>query len=242
VKPSGQIDPNSVAPASSILGAPISPAHPQGAELAPGKSSSATSSTGAGPTAKAVVAPAPPQPICFLETFHHKPTAGHNDEESCAHHKNLIKLSHANINPAHICVKVNGTPVKFTRNAEASGDEILIGSIAGPQAKITASYCVGKQSCAAVTDEACKIPKDEFMDALQGEDPSAADAEPNTHWEGTQAAADANLNSEVKKELADINEVGTGDESSGRVPASANVFKDWINEEDAPVCSKNQAS
>lgn len=178
-------------------------------------------------------APAQPlEPTCFTETFYHKSMSGHSDEESCSHHKNLLVLSHKGVNPAHVCVRVNGTPVKFQRK----GEEVLIGSIAGPKAKITVRYCTGKLTCAEVAKEDCTVPKDEFMDALGG-----GGADETVQWEAANAnPEDAKLNAEVKKELADIDGVESG-EKDGRAPAHAAVFKEWIREEDAPACKK-QAS
>lgn len=174
-------------------------------------------------------------PTCFTETFTHKPMSGHSDEESCSHHKNLLKLAHSNVNSAHVCVRVNGAPVKFERK----GDEILIGSIAGPKAKITVRYCTGKLTCAAIAKEDCSVPRDEFMDAMGG-----GGTDDTVQWESAGAnpksLEDARLNNEVKKELADIDGVDSSEKD--RAPAQISVFKEWIREENVPACEKKQAS
>jgi hypothetical protein len=182
-----------------------------------------------------VIPPAPVGPSCFVETFHHKATPGHSDEEACSHHKNLLKLSHAG-NPAHMCVRVNGTPVKYERK----GDEVMIGSIAGPKSKITVSYCVGKLTCPEVAKEPCTIPTDEFLEAIQGGS-AADDGTPAAQWEGADSAQNNQLNAEVKKEISDIEGADSKDEGA-RGPASVSIFKDWVNEQDVTACAQKQAS
>lgn len=79
--------------------------------------------------------------------------------------KNLLMISDAELNPKTICVKVDGTPVKFDLY-QKKANQILIGGVRGPKAEIIVRYCKGKQLC----KEDCKIPRDEFMDAITGGD------------------------------------------------------------------------
>lgn len=176
--------------------------------------------------APSVAVASAPQPTCFYESFHHKPTSGHTDEEACSRHKNLLKLTHANPSAAHFCVRVNGTPVKFMRK----GDEILIGSIAGPKAKITVNYCLGKSNCDELAKDDCTVPKDEFMEALGGDTDSL-----NAQW-----GDNGQLNADVKKELEEID--GATSDEQDRAPAQASIFKEWIRDQDASACAQKQPS
>jgi hypothetical protein len=164
---------------------------------------------------------------CFVETFKHKATPGHDSEEACSHHKNLVSLSHKVINPKSVCVRVNDVPVKFQTVANG---ELLIGSVAGPKAAITVSYCTGKNTCEFTKKNDCVVPKDEFMDAIGGGD---TDDGAVAQWENTgNNEADAKLNNDVKRELADI------DDAAPEQTGKASVFKDWTNEKTSPSCGQ----
>jgi hypothetical protein len=190
----------------------------------------ATSVAPAGAPQEVAKAPEAPKEIpitCFVETFKHKPTPGHDSEEACSHHKNLLKLSHSDINTKNVCVRVNDVPVKFERAGK--GDELLIGSIAGPQAVITVKYCTGKTSCAEAKKDDCVVPKDEFLDAIGGGDPDDGSV---AKWDNGDGAADAKLNTDVKRELADIDDTATDNHG-----ANASIFKDWLADKPAPACA-----
>jgi hypothetical protein len=194
---------------------------------APSNANGAPQALQATEVAKAPEAPKEIPVTCFVETFKHKPTPGHDSEEACSHHKNLLKLSHSDINMKNVCVRVNDVPVKFERAGK--GDELLIGSIAGPQATITVKYCTGKTSCADAKKNDCVIPKDEFLDAIGGGDPDDGSV---AKWDNGDGAADAKLNNDVKRELADIDDTATDNHG-----ANASIFKDWIAEKPAPACA-----
>jgi hypothetical protein len=209
------------------------PANP--ADSAHATTTGAANTSPNGKVAEAVkVAEAPKEiPVtCFFETFTHKPMDGHKTEEDCSHHKNLIKLSHAGANFKTMCVRVNEVPVKFER--AGNGSEILIGSIAGPHATISVRYCTGKTVCADAKKNDCVIPKDEFLDAIGGETDDGAVAQ----WDNTDAAGDAKLNADVKRELADIQD---SKEQAHSVTAAA-IFKQWINEKSTPACGQKHSS
>jgi hypothetical protein len=164
---------------------------------------------------------------CFVETFKHKATPGHDSDEACSHHKNLVSLSHKVINPKSVCVRVNDVPVKFQT---VTGGELLIGSIAGPKATISVSYCTGKNTCEFTKKNDCVVPKDEFLDAIGGSD---TDEGAVAQWENTgNNEADAKLNNDVKRELADIDDAA---------PEHADVFKNWTNEKTSPSCGQATA-
>jgi hypothetical protein len=165
----------------------------------------------------------------FFETFKHKKTPGHDSAEACSHHKNLVSVSHASVNSKSVCVRVNNVPVKYERVGKS---DFLIGSIAGPDSTITVRYCIGQTSCTTEKKEDCQVPKDEFLDAIGGGDPDDGNV---AQWENTgNNAADAKLNNDVKRELADIDGSAPEDHST-----HVSVFKGWIDEKPAPACGQD---
>lgn len=169
-----------------------------------------------------------PEPTCFTFTYKHKPTPGHDSEESCSHHKNLIHLAHQNVNPASLCIRVNGKPVHFT-TAKGKSDDIVVGAIAGPHAVITASYCTGTMKCA----QTCKVPKDEFLDAIGGAASDGEDSLAMGQWQQQEGEQDkvknAKLVADMKKELNGIDgQEGTGD--------GYTLFQGWLPDAGVPSC------
>lgn len=186
---------------------PVTPTTKAGlpAVTTPSESSGTPSLTSTQPTAVASpVAPAVPEVSCFTITFQHKKLSSHNSEEICAQHKNLLKLKHDNVNKKTICVKVDGHPVRFEMPKK---DEILIGSLAGPESKIIVRYCIGKAKC----QEECKVPKDDFMEAIGGS--ADGDLKGQGQWgdaadekEANSVATISKMEAELKKELIDTEE------------------------------------
>jgi hypothetical protein len=201
----------------------VSPGHFANVTLPAG--GAANVNAGDSSVVQAAAVPEGPKPTCFAETFHHKNLPGHNSDEACSHHRNVISLKHTDANVASLCVRVNGTPVKFEK-VKGHRDQVMIGHIAGPNAKIVATYCVGKNRC----DEECKIPKDEFMDAIGGSDEENAVV---GHWDSADAG-DSALNDKLKKELASLDETAP--------TVSSSVFKDWIEDSEVPACGFKAAS
>lgn len=174
------------------------------------------------------------QTSCFVVAYHHKPLPSHSSDEACSHHRNLIRLKHAGINSPSLCIRVNGTPVKFQR-VEGHPDQVLIGAVAGPKSVITARYCIGKVRC----NEDCTIPKDEFMDAIGGSDddsgaPAVAQWDADDTDEKETAEQTAKLTSELKRELASGDPEASGD--------GTYIFQDWLGEPEAAfACGARQA-
>ena len=164
---------------------------------------------------------------CFLATYHHKELPGHKTHKECALHKNYIHLSAVDANLKSVCVRLNGTPVsyEFVQEKKTKGvSGIMLGPIAGPDSKISVRYCLGIKKCA----DDCKIPQDEFMDAIGGTDKDADPRMPIVKWDPTdQTASDsdavAELDSDLQKELSD---------------ADLSVFEGWIGNDEAVSCSK----
>lgn len=176
----------------------------------------------AGGTQAKMETPTEPPKGCVTITYQHRKTTGHNHEEACFQHKNLIRLKHDNVNS--VCVRVNGTPVPFEFN-KSKTNEILVAAVAGPKAQITARYCFGKTKC----DENCTIPKDDFMDAIGGDKPMQV-----AQWDAHDTVdkdsdVNAHLDSEMKKELDRLDRVET------------TVFADWIGGSEAPACGTKHA-
>ena len=187
-------------------------------------------------TATAAVAPAKPLPPpelagCFVQTFTHEKLATHDDGEECLKHRNLIQLSQEGLHPskiagASICVKVNGSPVKYTR-VKGHGDLILIGAEAGPQAEISVRYCLGKALC----PEDCTVKRDDFLAAIGGD--TGADSA------GWDASSDGkNRDAEVEKEMAALSKEMGGSGVEG------GVFKGWKQKDvkTAQACGSNGPS
>ncbi len=171
---------------------------------------------------------------CFTVTFKHKRMMAHSSDETCSHHKNVVKLYHKKVDAKSICVRVDGKPVKFAVNKKDSR-ELMIAGVAGPEAKITARYCVGKSGCS----EDCKVPRDDFMAAIGGEDDLKGGTEIG-HWDSdapseTETKNTAKLNSELKRELAELDEVEPG------TSEGVSIFRDWVGEEEIPACGSKQA-
>jgi hypothetical protein len=150
-----------------------------------------------------------PQATCITLTYKHKKTTGHDTDETCGQHRNLLKLQHETINKKAICAKVDGTPVRFELT-KAKTPAVVIGPYAGPNSKITVQYCLGK----AALKEDCTIPKDEFMDAIGATEDSA----PTAQWDNNEKVDDVTkqIDGEVMRELASDGDLG--------------IFDGWIAE------------
>jgi len=123
---------------------------------------------------------------CLTLNFTHVKTQNHSGSQRC-NHRNSIKLDGKqspelaqvlkNLDPKSVCVKADGTPVEFQRSSGADKvlDRILIGAVAGPESTISIRLC--PKSIQAKCADDCKIPRDEFMEAIGGgEQEDAADS------------------------------------------------------------------
>lgn len=128
-----------------------------------------------GATAQPVAAP--PEPECFTETYKHPKADGHGRASDCLNHQNLIRFAREARDARSVCVRVDGTPVRFKTLSGAKGKGIagvVFGPIAGPETVVSVRYCTRKGTCvepngARAIDD-CKIPKDEFLAAIGGDD------------------------------------------------------------------------
>jgi hypothetical protein len=173
-------------------------------------------------TPSAPVAPAAPAQTCFTYTYQITGAATRLDEDSFSQHRNLLTLKHTQVNPGSLCVRVNGIPVAFAR-VKGHSDQITISGVAGPKTRVSTSYCLGKTRCT----QDCKIPKDEFMEAIGGAD-SGAQAGVGQWDNGAADAEDeeaARADKDLRRELA-----GVSDD-----PHS--LLKDWVIESEGPACA-----
>lgn len=179
---------------------------------------------------------------CFVVSYSHERTRMHEDEEDCFHHRNLIRLKHETIDSRSLCVRVNGTPVRFQRDPKDSRD-LIIGPVAGPDAKITAQYCVGKSSC----KQDCTVARDEFLDAIganasDGDEADDVKADVQlARWDSdgekdANAEVSAKLQTEINREIAKV-AVKAKKEST---PSLA-LFKGWSGDsEETLQCGRSR--
>jgi hypothetical protein len=179
------------------------------------------------PDAKLAEKKEEPGPTCFSLTFHHKQMRSHNDGEACTHHRNLITLQHKKFNRKSLCVRVNGTPVDF-KSIKGKPDQLVIGPVAGPKAKITARYCLDKEEC----KENCVVPKDEFMDAIGGMEEMGGDTSVAQWDAGDPNSKDEDVSAKIDKEF----------ESYFAESSELSLFRDWVKESEAPACGAKLAS
>jgi hypothetical protein len=162
---------------------------------------------------------------CFTLAFKHQDLPGHQNGEACTQHKNLLALPSQKLSAKSLCVRVNGTPVKFAFDSKKN--HVLLSSIAGPRSEITVRYCTGGATCA----EDCTVPRDEFMEALGAVDTNGS--KPTVAWDirnsgkgptKQEAALDKEL-VELKRELASVER------------NSEEIFKGWVaGKEKAATC------
>ncbi len=165
---------------------------------------------------QAQVPPLPKEKPCFTVTFKTKSNA-------CMHHRNLLRLEHANVNAKSLCVRVDGTPIRYQAVPQSKNGKghlaLLIGPVSGPQAKVTATFCEDKEKC----KETCTVPKDEFMEAIGGD---LSDGQVHAKWDPDDAENDNDVSQEldddIKRELASNGDLAT--------------FEGWTASDSAPAC------
>jgi hypothetical protein len=187
-----------------------------------------------GATAAAPATVADDSPRCFTVTYKHKSAPGHSDADSCAQHRNLIRLvppAGARVNPGSVCVRVDGTPARFKAGKQAG--TFVVAAAAGPDSKITARYCVGKYDC----NEDCKVPKDPFLEAIGGNDAEGEETAEGAKkgravaWDESEApVADVadELDGDLRKELAG--------------EAESSVYEGWVGDGALPACGSKVAA
>ena len=128
--------------------------------------------------------------------------------------------------------RVNDVPVKFER-VKGKPSEFIIGAVAGPQAKVTARYCIGSHVC----NEGCPVPRDDFAEAIGASEDEGGTVQ-ISQWEAADpksAEKTARLNAELKRDLSDFEEAGASSEQMA-------LFQDWVGDSGVPACGSKQAS
>lgn len=110
-------------------------------------------------------APSKPDSNCFSFEYKHQKEALNKDIEDFLDYSNAFPILHAKVTEKSICVKVNGKPVPFKLSKYKSQEEVVIGSVVGPESLIKVSYCVGTSAC----KEACAVKSNRFMDDLMSD-------------------------------------------------------------------------
>ena len=156
----------------------------------------APTETGKAGAAPGAVATAPaPDKNCFAVEYRHTQEAKAKDIEDFLDYQNAFPLPHANVNQKSICVKVNNKPVAFKISKFQSADEVMIGSVVGPESVIRVSYCLAKAPC----KESCQIAGNRMMDDLMsdtGEDDDFKDS-----WDADEGNEKGVAKNDQKKEL-----------------------------------------
>ncbi|MEO5969947.1 MAG: hypothetical protein ABIQ95_08465 [Bdellovibrionia bacterium] len=171
---------------------------------------------------------------CFSLTFAHKKLASHEDGEACLLHKNLIVLTHpdqsqkSKINSKSVCMRINGKAVKYSF-VPGKTNQVILGAEAGPNAKITASYCVGKAKCS----QSCVPEKDQFLSAIGADENT--DQTQAVNWDGKKGKAEEDT--EVENQMAALNKDLNSDGGD-----NAQLFAGWILETQTAKCEETNTS
>lgn len=177
----------------------------------------------------APVQAAPQMQGCYSVTLSHKKMPSHADGEACLKHKNLLTLQgpepidFKKLNSDSICVRVNGDPVSFQK-VPGQSNQVVIGAVAGPDAKIVASFCLGKSKCS----ERCVVKRDEFMSAL-GMDDMSGDGKAG--WDGSKGASKEDT--ELEAEVVAFNRERDGMAGAG---IKDEMFSGWVAEKSTLAC------
>jgi len=165
---------------------------------------------------------------CFNLTFTHKKLTSHEDGEACLLHKNLIVLNSveqapkSKISPKSICMRINGKAAKYSF-APGKTNQVILAPEAGPNATITASYCVGKAKCT----RSCVPQKDQFLAAIGADEDG--DSVQAVGWDGQKIKnkEDDEVENQMTGLNQDLNSAG-GDNSQ--------LFAGWILEAQNTKC------
>lgn len=106
-----------------------------------------------------------PDSNCFSFEYKHQKEALNKDIEDFLDYSNAFPILHQKVNQKTICVKVNGKAVAHKVSKYKDQQEILIGSVVGPESVIKVSYCTGAVKC----KESCAVKTNRFMDDLMSD-------------------------------------------------------------------------
>lgn len=176
--------------------------------------------------------PSKPQFVdeCFEVTYNHKHKNSRIDLEAFADKINVIKITDERVNDKSICLKVNNTPVRHQVLKKADGLNVVFDSIAGPKAVVTAKYCTGKLVC----KENCKVPRDEFLDAIGGIDDSVNQGK-IVRWDPKSKNTKGDkIEEKLSKELRSLSGIFV-DKNNKKV----NFFTGWLEKDKSKACQSD---
>lgn len=150
---------------------------------------------------------------CFSFEYKHKKEAQNRDIEDFLDLSNAFPILHSNLNKNTMCVKVNQKPVAFKLIKNKTADEVLLGSVVGPDSVIKISYCTGKAQC----KETCAAPKKRFMDDLE-EEANADDA-----FQDSWGTTPEENKKELKAKAKELRSVASENESLD----SRSIVREW---------------
>ncbi len=150
---------------------------------------------------------------CFAFEYRHKKEALSRDIEDFLDLSNAFPVLHKDWNQKSMCVKVNQKPIAYKVIKNKGQDEVLVGSVVGPESVIRVSYCTGK----AVCKESCNPPKKRFMDDLEEE------ANADEGFQDSWGAGDEKNKKELKAKAKELRSVA----SENRDLDSRSIERDW---------------
>jgi hypothetical protein len=154
---------------------------------------------------------------CFAFEYRHTKEAQNKDIEDFLDYSNAFPVLHANLNPKSVCVKVNQKPVAFKLIKYKSQDEVMIGSVVGPESVIRVSYCVGKVTC----KEACTVKSNRFMDDMMSD--AGDEDEFKDSWGDATSAAHTAQKKELQGKVKELRSIA----SENKDLAQRSVIRTW---------------
>ncbi len=154
-------------------------------------------------------------PGAHCYSFEYRPSeeSAKREIEDFLDFSSAFPILHDRVDPKSICVKVNGRGVDSKVQTHQKHQEILIGSVIGPESLIRVSYCTGTSTC----KEACPKPKKRFMDDLLND--AQADELQDSWGKDSQ---DANTQ-ELRTRANELNSIAKEDVALN----GQNILRDW---------------
>lgn len=187
-------------------------------------------------------------PPCFTLTFKRPASTELLGEADSV--KNLLQLGHSDINPASVCIRVNGSPVKHTL-VSGTQDQFLIEPISTAKSEIVASFCTGSAKCSepcnAVAPKSVAKPKDEFLEAISGESEDGIN-EKQAQWDEKDGLKNAEVNKALQGGIRDAISENTNTDSTKlagkthKAVGSKEAMTTWTVEKETPACFKQETA
>ena len=159
--------------------------------------------------------PSAPDSNCFAYEYRHLKEARDRDVEDFLDYSNAFPVHHKNVSAKSICVKVNDRPVAF--KLSKNQDEVVIGSVVGPESVIHVAYCTGPAPCR----EACTVKSNQMMDDLMSD---ASDSEDfKDSWGDSAAPAQVAQKKELQENVKALRTVASENSDLGK----QSVMRTW---------------